>query len=205
MWTWVLRQWFCWRGQLVWSQAYLKSILAWRAEGTRLGWQPQLSCFLQVVLEHERVQVKGWTYAGSSFHWGVSWSAQWRMGLKEVTAPYGFFSCRLCNPNDTKLVGKSGDKRIPSNIWLWCSPCSVSCLWCDHFAADAGEGLQCQCYSTSSGLSWWIITAGSYKIGKKKAISFHFSPNWFSLFISKNEKCVCRLLVKPYRAVFFWP
>lgn len=60
----------------VWSQAYLKSILAWRAEGAHLGSQPQLSCFLQVVLEHES-QVEGWAYGGcSSFHWVVSGSTQ---------------------------------------------------------------------------------------------------------------------------------
>lgn len=127
MWKWVLRQWFCWHSQLVWSQAYLKSILARRADGAHLGWQPQLSWFVLVVLEHERFQVKGQTLVVLHFT-GLSWSAQWRMGLKKVTAPYGFFSCRLCNPNDAKLVGKGGDKRISGNTWLWCSLCSVSCL-----------------------------------------------------------------------------
>lgn len=39
-------------------------------------------------------------------------------GFEEVTAPYGFFSHRLCNPSETKLVGKSGDKRISGNIRL---------------------------------------------------------------------------------------
>lgn len=76
------------------------------------------------------------------------------MGLKKVTAPYGFFSCRLCNHSGTKLVGKSGYKR-----YLVISDCDVLLL-----SPACGE----------TNLLY-IMTTGNYKTCTKGYLILFFS------------------------------